>query len=48
MLRILQARLQQYVNEELTDVQSGFRKGRETKNQITNISWIIEKTNSKK
>ena len=43
MLRILQARLQQYVNEELTDVQSGFRKGRETKNQITNISWIIEK-----
>ena len=44
MLRILQSRLQQYMNEELTDVQSGFRKGREIRNQIANISWIIEKT----
>ena len=44
MLRILQSRLQQYMNEEITDVQSGFRKGREIRNQIANISWIIEKT----
>ena len=43
MLKILQARLQQYVNCELPDVQAGFRKGRGTKNQIANICWIIEK-----
>ena len=43
MLKILQARLQQYVNCELPDVQAGFRKGRGTRNQIANISWIIEK-----
>ena len=43
MLKILQARLQQYVNHELTDVQAGFRKGRGTKDQIANIRWIIEK-----
>ena len=43
MLNILQARLQQYMNQELTDVQAGFRKGRGTKNQIANIHWIIEK-----
>ena len=43
MLRILQARLQQYVNRELPDVQAGFRKGRGTRNQIANICWIIEK-----
>ena len=43
MLKILQARLQQYVNHELLDVQSGFRKGRGTTNQISNIFWIIEK-----
>ena len=43
MLKILQARLQQYVNYELPDVQSGFRKGRGTRYQITNICWIIEK-----
>ena len=43
MLKILQARLQQYVNPELTDVQAGFRKGRGTRDQITNIHWIIEK-----
>ena len=43
MLKILQARLQQYVNHELPDVQSGFRKGRGTRDQITNIRWIIEK-----
>ena len=44
MLRILQARLQQYVNHELPDVQAGFRKGRDqTKDQIANIRWIIEK-----
>ena len=43
MLKILQARLQQYVNHELSDVQAGFRKGRGTKNQIANIRWIIEK-----
>ena len=43
MLKILQARLQQYMNHELLDVQAGFRKGRETRDQITNIHWIIEK-----
>ena len=43
MLRILQARLQQYVNYELPDVQAGFRKGRGTRDQITSISWIIKK-----
>ena len=43
MLKILQARLQQYVNCEFLDVQVGFRKGRGTRNQIANISWIIEK-----
>ena len=43
MLKILQARLQQYVNRELPDVQVGFRKGRGTRNQIANILWIIEK-----
>ena len=43
MLKILQARLQQYVNQELPDVQSGFRKGRGTRDQIANIRWIIEK-----
>ena len=43
MLKILQARLQQYVNRELPDVQAGFRKGRETRDQITNIRWITEK-----
>ena len=43
MLKILQARLQQYVNCELPDVQSGFRKGRGTRDQIANIHWIIEK-----
>ena len=44
MLKILQARLQQYVNWELPDVQAGFRKGRGTRDQIANICWIIEKT----
>ena len=43
MLKILQARLQQYVNHELPDVQARFRKGRGTRDQITNIHWIIEK-----
>ena len=43
MLKILQARLQQYVNHELPDVQAGFRKGRGTRGQIPNIHWIIEK-----
>ena len=43
MLIILQARLQQYVNHELSDVQAGFRKGRGTRDQIANIYWIIEK-----
>ena len=42
-LEILQARLQQYVNCELPDVQAGFRKGRGTRDQIANIRWIIEK-----
>ena len=44
MLKILQARLQQYVNEELPDVQAGFRKGKGNRDQKANISWIIEKT----
>ena len=43
MLKILQARLQQYVNQEIPDVQTGFRKGRGTRDQIANICWIIEK-----
>ena len=43
MLKILQARLQQYMNQELPDVQAGFRKGRGTTDQITNICWIIKK-----
>ena len=43
MLKILQARLQQYVNHELPDVQDGFRKGRGTRDQIANILWIIKK-----
>ena len=43
MLTILQARLQQYVNRELPDVQAGFRKGRGTRDQTANILWIIEK-----
>ena len=43
MLKILQARLQQYVNHELSDVQAGFRKGRGTRDQIANIRWIMEK-----
>ena len=43
MLKILQARLQQYVNHELSDVQAGFRKGRGTRDQIANIYWIIDK-----
>ena len=44
MLKILQARLQQHVNCEIPDVQATFRKGRETRDQIANICWIIEKT----
>ena len=43
MLNILQARLQQYMNRELPDVQTGFRKGRGTSHQIANICWITEK-----
>ena len=43
MLKIFQARLQQYMNCEIPDVQAGFRKGRVTRDQIANISWIIEK-----
>ena len=43
MFKILQARLQQYLNCELPDVQAGFRKGKETRDQIANIHWIIEK-----
>ena len=42
MLKIFQARLQQYVSHELPDIQAGFRKGRETRDQITNICWIIK------
>ena len=44
MLKILQARLQQYVNRELPDVQAGFRKGRGTRDQIANIHWIMQKS----
>ena len=43
MLKILQARLQQYMNHEIPDVQAGFRKGRGTRDQIANICWIIQK-----
>ena len=43
MVKILQARPQQYMNHELSDIQAGFRKGRGTRDQIANISWIIEK-----
>ena len=43
MLKILQARLQQYMNHELPDLQAGFRKGRRTRYQIANIRWIMEK-----
>ena len=46
MLKILQARLQQYMNHELPDVQAGFRKGRGTRDQIGNIHWIIKKQES--
>ena len=46
MLKILQARLQQYMNRELPDVQAGFRKGRGTRDQIANIRWIIKKIKS--
>ena len=44
MLKILQARLQQYMNRELPDVQAGFRKGRRTRDQIASIRWIIKET----
>ena len=46
MLKVLQARLQQYINCELPDVQAGFRKGRGTRDQIANICWIIKKQES--
>ena len=48
MLKILHARLQQYVNHELPDVQAGFRKSRGTRDQTANIHWIIEKESSRK
>ena len=48
LLKILQARLQQNLNRELSDIQAGFRKGRGTRDPITNICWIIEKENSRK
>ena len=48
MLRILQARLQQYMNQGFPDIQAGFRKGRGTRDQIANICWIIEKGSPKK
>ena len=48
MLKLLQARLQEYVNRELPDVQAGFRKGRGTRDQIASIRWIIEKVFSRK
>ena len=48
MLKTLQAKLQQYMNQELSDVQAGFRKGRGTRDQIANICWIIGKENSRK
>ena len=44
ILKILQARLQQYMNQELSDLQAGFRKGRRTRDQIANIRWIIEES----
>ena len=47
MLKILQARLQQYVNRELPDIQAGFRKGRGIRDQIANICWIMEKAREK-
>ena len=47
MLKILQARLQKYVNQELPDAQAGFRKGRGTRGQIANICWIIKKAREK-
>ena len=46
MLKILQARLQQYINSEIPDVKAGFRKGRGTRDQIANIQWIIKKQKS--
>ena len=46
MLKIFQARLQQYINQEFPDVQAGFRKGRGTRDQIANICWIMEKAGS--
>ena len=46
MLKILQAKLQQYVNREIPDVQAGFRKGRGTRGEIANICWIMEKEES--
>ena len=48
VLKILQARFQQYVNHELPDIQAGFRKGRGNRDQIANIHWIIEKTSYRK
>ena len=48
MLEILQARLQKFVSQELSDVQAGFRKGRGTRDQIANIHWITEKESSRK
>ena len=48
MLKILQARLHQYMNQELPDVQVGFSKGRGTRDQIANIHWIIQQENSRK
>ena len=48
MLNILQARFQQYMNQELPDVQVGFRKGKQTRDQIVNIHWIIEKARALK
>ena len=48
MLKIFQARLQQYVNQELPDVQAGFRKGRGNRDQIANIHWIIKKADNLK
>ena len=48
MLKILQARLQQYMNRELPDVGAGFRKGRGTRDQVANIHWIMEKASFKR
>ena len=48
MLKILQARLQQYLNHELPDVQAGFRKGQGTRDQTANIQWIIKKAREEK